>query len=150
MVQAPAFTVAFITELFGKTTSIEVRATFAVFVNQTAIGEGRTVFVIQFRRFAVSDDVRNGREEVVRVRRAARNVDYSFARQNFLRTSIFADVAVISSFFCFRSLFFLRMNRLLTKLGQLSYDADKVEVQAENLRKMFLAMAYTKYLLMRV
>ena len=25
----------------------------------------------------------------------------------------FADVAVISSFFCFRSLFFLRMNRLL-------------------------------------
>ena len=28
-----------------------------------------------------------------------------------------------------------------TKLGQLSYSADKVEVQAENLRKMFLAMA---------
>ena len=79
MVQAPAFAVAFITELFGKTTSIEVRATFAVFVNQTAIGEGRTVFVIQFRRFAVSDDVRNGREEVVRVRRAARNIDNGFA-----------------------------------------------------------------------
>ncbi len=29
----------------------------------------------------------------------------------------------------------------VTKLGRLSYDADKVEVQAENLRKMFLAMA---------
>ena len=29
----------------------------------------------------------------------------------------------------------------VTKLGQLDYDADKVEVQAENLRKMFLAMA---------
>ena len=29
----------------------------------------------------------------------------------------------------------------VTKLGQLAYDADKVEVQAENLRKMFLAMA---------
>ncbi len=29
----------------------------------------------------------------------------------------------------------------VTKLGQLSYDADKVEVQAENLRKMFLTMA---------
>ncbi|MCD8300843.1 MAG: bifunctional (p)ppGpp synthetase/guanosine-3',5'-bis(diphosphate) 3'-pyrophosphohydrolase [Clostridiales bacterium] len=29
----------------------------------------------------------------------------------------------------------------VTKLGQLSYDADKVEEQAENLRKMFLAMA---------
>ena len=29
----------------------------------------------------------------------------------------------------------------VTKLGQLSYSADKVEVQAENLRKMFLAMA---------
>ena len=29
----------------------------------------------------------------------------------------------------------------VTKLGQLSYRADKVEVQAENLRKMFLAMA---------
>ncbi len=29
----------------------------------------------------------------------------------------------------------------VTKLGQLSYEADKVEVQAENLRKMFLAMA---------
>ncbi len=29
----------------------------------------------------------------------------------------------------------------VTKLEQLSYDADKVEVQAENLRKMFLAMA---------
>ncbi|MBU9725858.1 RelA/SpoT family protein [Diplocloster modestus] len=29
----------------------------------------------------------------------------------------------------------------VTKLGQLSYKADKVEVQAENLRKMFLAMA---------
>ncbi len=29
----------------------------------------------------------------------------------------------------------------VTKLGQLSYDADKVEKQAENLRKMFLAMA---------
>ena len=29
----------------------------------------------------------------------------------------------------------------VTKLGQLSYDADKVEVQAENLRKMFLAMS---------
>lgn len=28
----------------------------------------------------------------------------------------------------------------VTKLGQLSYDADKLEVQAENLRKMFLAM----------
>ena len=29
----------------------------------------------------------------------------------------------------------------VTKLGQLSYSKDKVEVQAENLRKMFLAMA---------
>lgn len=29
----------------------------------------------------------------------------------------------------------------VTKLGKLSYEADKVEVQAENLRKMFLAMA---------
>ena len=29
----------------------------------------------------------------------------------------------------------------VTKLGQLNYQADKVEVQAENLRKMFLAMA---------
>ncbi len=29
----------------------------------------------------------------------------------------------------------------VTKLGQLSYSADKIEVQAENLRKMFLAMA---------
>ena len=29
----------------------------------------------------------------------------------------------------------------VTKLGKLSYSADKVEVQAENLRKMFLAMA---------
>ena len=29
----------------------------------------------------------------------------------------------------------------VTKLGQLSYSPDKVEVQAENLRKMFLAMA---------
>ncbi len=29
----------------------------------------------------------------------------------------------------------------VTKLGQLSYKADKLEVQAENLRKMFLAMA---------
>lgn len=29
----------------------------------------------------------------------------------------------------------------VTKLGQLSYSADKVEVQVENLRKMFLAMA---------
>ena len=29
----------------------------------------------------------------------------------------------------------------VTKLGQLSYSADKLEVQAENLRKMFLAMA---------
>ena len=29
----------------------------------------------------------------------------------------------------------------VTKLGQLSYSADKVDVQAENLRKMFLAMA---------
>lgn len=29
----------------------------------------------------------------------------------------------------------------VTKLGQLGFDADKVEVQAENLRKMFLAMA---------
>ena len=30
---------------------------------------------------------------------------------------------------------------MLLKLGQLNYSADKVEVQAENLRKMFLAMA---------
>ncbi len=29
----------------------------------------------------------------------------------------------------------------VTKLGKLSYNADKVEIQAENLRKMFLAMA---------
>ena len=29
----------------------------------------------------------------------------------------------------------------MTKLGQIAYDADKIEVQAENLRKMFLAMA---------
>lgn len=29
----------------------------------------------------------------------------------------------------------------VTKLGQLSYSTDKVEIQAENLRKMFLAMA---------
>ena len=29
----------------------------------------------------------------------------------------------------------------VTKLGQLSYSADKIEIQAENLRKMFLAMA---------
>lgn len=71
VVQAPAFAMAIITKLFGETTSIEVRATFAMFVNQTPIGEGRTVFVIQLRRFTVSDDVRNGRKEVVRVRRAA-------------------------------------------------------------------------------
>ena len=31
----------------------------------------------------------------------------------------------------------------VTKLGQLSYSADKIEEQAENLRKMFLAMAKT-------
>lgn len=30
---------------------------------------------------------------------------------------------------------------MVLPLGQLSYSADKVEVQAENLRKMFLAMA---------
>ncbi len=29
----------------------------------------------------------------------------------------------------------------VTKLAQLSYSKDKVEIQAENLRKMFLAMA---------
>ena len=29
----------------------------------------------------------------------------------------------------------------VTKLGQLNYSQDKLEVQAENLRKMFLAMA---------
>ena len=29
----------------------------------------------------------------------------------------------------------------VTKLGQLSYSKDKIEIQAENLRKMFLAMA---------
>ena len=29
----------------------------------------------------------------------------------------------------------------VTKLGQLSYSSDKLEMQAENLRKMFLAMA---------
>jgi guanosine-3',5'-bis(diphosphate) 3'-pyrophosphohydrolase len=29
----------------------------------------------------------------------------------------------------------------VTKLGQLSYSQDKIEEQAENLRKMFLAMA---------
>ena len=29
----------------------------------------------------------------------------------------------------------------VTKLGQLSYSSDKLEIQAENLRKMFLAMA---------
>ena len=29
----------------------------------------------------------------------------------------------------------------VTKLGQLTYSKDKVEMQAENLRKMFLAMA---------
>lgn len=29
----------------------------------------------------------------------------------------------------------------VTKLGQISYNADKIELQAENLRKMFLAMA---------
>ncbi len=29
----------------------------------------------------------------------------------------------------------------VTKLGQLIYSQDKIEVQAENLRKMFLAMA---------
>ncbi|MBO1722820.1 HD domain-containing protein, partial [Extibacter sp. GGCC_0201] len=29
----------------------------------------------------------------------------------------------------------------VTKLGQLSYSQDKLEVQAENLRKIFLAMA---------
>ena len=85
MVQAPAFAVAFITELFSKTASIEVRAAFAVFVDQTTIGEGRTVFIIQFWRFAVGDDVRNGREEVMRVRRTAWNVDDGFARQNFLQ-----------------------------------------------------------------
>ena len=35
----------------------------------------------------------------------------------------------------------LLVDGVTTKLGQLSYSADKVEVQAENLRKMFLAMA---------
>ena len=35
----------------------------------------------------------------------------------------------------------LRKNSARKKLGQLSYSQDKLEVQAENLRKMFLAMA---------
>ena len=39
----------------------------------------------------------------------------------------------------------------VTKLGQLSYSADKVELQAENLRKMFLAMAkYIRVILIKL
>lgn len=85
MVEAPTFTVAFIAKLFSKTTSIEVRATFAVFVNQTAIGECRTVFGIQLRRLTISDDMRDRCEEVMRVRRTAGDVDDGFAWQNFLQ-----------------------------------------------------------------
>ena len=77
----------FIAELFREATSIEVRTTFAVFVNQAAIGEGRTVFRIQLRRFAPGDDMGDGRQEVMRVRRAARNVDDGFTWQNFLQAN---------------------------------------------------------------
>lgn len=56
-----SLTVAFVAKFFGKTACVEVWTTFAMLMNQTAIGKGWTIFRIQLRRRAVSDDMRDGR-----------------------------------------------------------------------------------------
>lgn len=80
MVETPALTVTFVAKFFGKTACVEVWTTFAMLMNQTAIGKGWTIFRIQLRRRAVSDDMRDSRQEVMRVWRTTWNIDNRFAR----------------------------------------------------------------------
>lgn len=75
MVEAPALTVALVTELLGKTPCVEVRTTLAVFMDQALIGKQWALLAIQRRQLAVGDVVSNRGEEVVGIGRAAGNID---------------------------------------------------------------------------
>lgn len=70
----------FIAKLAGKATGIKVRAALTVFVDQAAIGKGWAVLGIQRGRAAKGNDMSDGCKEVMRIRRAAGNINDGFPR----------------------------------------------------------------------
>jgi len=69
LVQAPALAVPLVTEFHRETSRVKMRAAFAVFVDQAAVGELRPVLGIQRRQRSKSYELEYGAEEVVRIRR---------------------------------------------------------------------------------
>jgi len=58
---------------------VEVRAALAVLVNEAAVGEQRAALRVEVGQLPEREEVHHRREEVVRVRRAARNRDDGLA-----------------------------------------------------------------------
>ena len=79
LVEAVALAVALVAELHGEAAGIEVRAAFAVLVNQARVGEHRPAELIHRRQLAEGEEVHHGGQEVVRIGRATGNGDHRLA-----------------------------------------------------------------------
>ena len=79
-VQAIALAMAGVAEFHGEAAGIEVGATFAVFVNQAAVGKLRAAQFIDFRQLAEGQEMHHGGEEVVGIRRATGNGRHDLAQ----------------------------------------------------------------------
>ena len=74
LVQAPALLVAIIAEIFYEASSVEVRATRAVIVNQPVIRELRATKLVQSRQLAHDHEFKHYAEQVVRIGGTSGNV----------------------------------------------------------------------------
>ncbi|CQR22777.1 Uncharacterised protein [Yersinia enterocolitica] len=80
VIKAKTLAVAFVTKLTGKAPGIKVWAALAVFMNQAAVSKGRAVFSIQCWWPPKGNNVGHSRQKVMRIRRAAGDVNHGFAR----------------------------------------------------------------------
>ena len=81
LVEAETLTVAFVAELEREAPGVEMRPPLAVLVDQAAIGEFRPVLLVELGRPTESQQVEDGRQEIVGAGRAAGNVDHQSCRE---------------------------------------------------------------------
>ena len=85
LVETEALTMSFVAEFEREAPGIEMRPPLAVLVDQAAIGEFRSVLLIEFGRPLEGQHVQDCRQEIVGAGRAAGNIDHEFAGNDGLR-----------------------------------------------------------------
>src|SRR5208337_4966741 len=82
-VQAVPLAVAFVAEFQREAARVEMGAALAVLVDEPAVGEQRAALAIDGRKLAEGQEVNDASEEVIWVRRAARNAKNVVAAERF-------------------------------------------------------------------